>query len=1540
MDCARPINFRVHSGGALLYPFVGASSMVSDKNHRSMPISMTAALSRVLARAPGVEGHMAKIRATGTIRVATVCSGTEAPIIAMQLMGLDIDHVMSCEIEVFKQAYIYRNFLPKVLFNDVRDLGGEWAEDAWGVRREVPRDRIDLLVAGTSCVDFSGLNNKKKKLSDGGQSGETFRGMMEWVRVSRPKIVLFENVCSAPWGEMCGALESVGYAVSTVRVDSKMYMLPQTRLRGYAVGILGGGAENWPSVVESMASVDGRPSLSSFVLDDLAPEVQEAKCALTASRTRLQQKSEWTRCERRHEKARELEGLGIKHPQTRWMHGEKSLVRDGSWGEYTTSLGQRKSDLIEINYLRHAVRGHDASHRACVWNIQQNVDWETGQTKEELCPCLTPGMLPWLTHRGRPLIGLECLRLQGVPTECLSLGGESNRELMVLAGNGMTVTVVGAAIAAALFCADVVGTRPVGVVVAVDKPILEGVEFAECGAFERKSVRELSVLAGRVTPWCLCPQPEAPVRCRICRHTACKLCNATPLHSYTPHNLAVDSEYVDLGAYLPTSINVSTRGLYHQRSSRPGVQSWHATWDTTPPTEELRCHIRAPCGNIATWELGDFRMEPGPEGDILQGEWFERQTSAGRSNCTIRPIGPLVPGWLTDLGTRHGHQRPGRLELAGVGCYDGTYTLAKDCDSPNNSMFAHDNGAKWFLYHPPSKRYVLTSHIGASAGCPDGFCDVAATLELGHDGLDGLVTEIPVVVRRGWGRCTEPPMVLECAGACPAWVTMTHQNKRDIQSCTVPSPVCRWPLVGNGLGGLPPNCRVPAMWGDWQQLPCFSGRCLACAPALVADPAGVVEAWHSRPPCLVATSTGATGVLCITPVALQHRAGITHHGGDCSFRVFPRANTRPPPFQPFQLSTLEMGPDPPNGMCLPPSQPGGMADTLYHLRPDQRLALWRAKDREVNPRAFKDEFVLEETFRASVDLHLRSQQGVPICGGIMADGVGYGKTVVALSLIDEMDKGPTLILAPPHLLLQWQQEVKKFFPSLPVALLVSNRSILRFINVRVASGVVITAPKTLRFLTGLKWARLVVDEFSYLGTNEVALIGELVASPRWLLSATPDIETKAGICRIARLMGTPLGFETCSKLAPWAAPAPGGLGCEPVAERFSSLATPPGHAAIAAAQTSCDRFLSAAILRHTAPQAIVAIHHSTKIVIIPHAEQVSNALGCERTPSMAEIDKFGMCIMHDQSNNRFETLIETLSQRVDSLVEQLCCAVSGMYHAGDAASMREWLTRLRFSSNPPDGLAAVSILDALGKTRLREKIITNNDSNDPLVSLLRLQHAHAVVVRELRYATACATGPAVCCDGCHEIAPCAQFVRPCFHWLCTSCQECDICSVVSCRATMGGVRPPPCHYKPTRPMSSVMEYGSIVSSLVVILGKTIPQEEGCIVFFQGSELGDFLSRVISPLQRPLFRLQGGVKKQYSTMKTLSQQTTGVVLLLEMGTAEAAGANLTQFCYNVFVHPPCADEMSSALAMQEQAIGRTLRFGQARAVTVFSLKYGK
>lgn len=71
------------------------------------------------------------------LRVATMCSGTESPLLALGLIfeyiekhygiKLEFDHVFSCEIEPFKQAYIERNFSPPLLFRDVCELGDDKA---------------------------------------------------------------------------------------------------------------------------------------------------------------------------------------------------------------------------------------------------------------------------------------------------------------------------------------------------------------------------------------------------------------------------------------------------------------------------------------------------------------------------------------------------------------------------------------------------------------------------------------------------------------------------------------------------------------------------------------------------------------------------------------------------------------------------------------------------------------------------------------------------------------------------------------------------------------------------------------------------------------------------------------------------------------------------------------------------------------------------------------------------------------------------------------------------------------------------------------------------------------------------------------------------------------------------------------------------------------------------------------------------------------------------------------------------------------------
>ena len=324
--------------------------------------------------------------------------------------------------------------------------------------QEVPRDNVDVLVAGTSCVDFSRLNSRKRGIEEDGQSGQTFAGMLAWVGAALPRVVLLEDVCGAPWSAICEAFVRLGYAMETTQVDSKHYLVPQTRVRGYAIGFREKKLHEWAPVLHRMAWPGAQPMLSSYILPGLAGEAISARGTLTAVRRKAAPSFEWTRCERRHKKARVDELLGPGRPCTGWVEGGTALVRGGSWGEFVTHLGPRKSDLLEINYLRHATRGRDALHRACVWNLQQNVNWETGHTKQEVCPCLTPGMPPWVTNQGRPLIGLECLHLQGIPTNRLSLATESNPELMDLAGNAMTVTVVGAALAAGLFCGGVIGS--------------------------------------------------------------------------------------------------------------------------------------------------------------------------------------------------------------------------------------------------------------------------------------------------------------------------------------------------------------------------------------------------------------------------------------------------------------------------------------------------------------------------------------------------------------------------------------------------------------------------------------------------------------------------------------------------------------------------------------------------------------------------------------------------------------------------------------------------------------------------------------------------------------------------------------------------------------------------------------------------------------------------------------------------------------------------------------------------------------------------
>lgn len=113
-----------------------ASALAPDASDLPPIHSISAMFADLVSRIPKIKGVVEHV-AGRKLRVATMCSGTESPLLALDLirrsildqhgLNFEFEHVFSCEIEPFKQAYIERNFHPPLLFRDVCELGGDQA---------------------------------------------------------------------------------------------------------------------------------------------------------------------------------------------------------------------------------------------------------------------------------------------------------------------------------------------------------------------------------------------------------------------------------------------------------------------------------------------------------------------------------------------------------------------------------------------------------------------------------------------------------------------------------------------------------------------------------------------------------------------------------------------------------------------------------------------------------------------------------------------------------------------------------------------------------------------------------------------------------------------------------------------------------------------------------------------------------------------------------------------------------------------------------------------------------------------------------------------------------------------------------------------------------------------------------------------------------------------------------------------------------------------------------------------------------------------
>ena len=86
------------------------------------------------------------------------------------------------------------------IFSNLQDMASHEAP-CWQHKKKCPVRGVDLLIVGTSCKDLSRANSSAGAAGPAfshentrGGSAQTFKGLLGYVRVHRPLLVVYENV--------------------------------------------------------------------------------------------------------------------------------------------------------------------------------------------------------------------------------------------------------------------------------------------------------------------------------------------------------------------------------------------------------------------------------------------------------------------------------------------------------------------------------------------------------------------------------------------------------------------------------------------------------------------------------------------------------------------------------------------------------------------------------------------------------------------------------------------------------------------------------------------------------------------------------------------------------------------------------------------------------------------------------------------------------------------------------------------------------------------------------------------------------------------------------------------------------------------------------------------------------------------------------------------------------------------------------------------------------------------------------------------------
>lgn len=543
-------------------------------------------------------------------------------------------------------------------------------------------------------------------------------------------------------------------------------------------------------------------------------------------------------------------------------------------------------------------------------------------------------------------------------------------------------------------------------------------------------------------------------------------------------------------------------------------------------------------------------------------------------------------------------------------------------------------------------------------------------------------------------------------------------------------------------------------------------------------------------------------------------------------------------------------------------------------------------------------------------------------GGCLCDGVGTGKTVVALALAAQRQRPEldlpgdllvstgTLVLVPVNIPLQWSQEASKFFPALRVVVLSSMRDVrAHTIREILTADIVITTPNLLR-------------NRAYLDQME-----ELVKATLH----DPDIDRRDGSWHRS-LRSCSRSVKRCSR-----------TDLPPFVEliMFKRLIVDEMHEYVVQNTSGREKMrvlmaLKARItwgLTATPDNTCEGLQHLYPLLLEPKV--------CDESfnyhPCLMSAVKHDLLRCH--SNERGETTCKLKFVNL-SAFERACIAEEPLVpfaaavqlcscpidQSNEKEALNQWLEERQYVVTKAEE-EIVKLENAILRCATR---VNRNDHSTPAElnhltmnlsaaedRFIAMSRAHAYSLTRLKNIETCEE----CCPVCLDAAP--RSMLNCGHVLCVLCsrklssRECPVCRMP---------------FEKLYTVSCEGRHGSKALDCALLITTLVSQNEQIIAFSQWKPLATSVLEGLNGVKEAKAAiLEGPTARRTSLIKKFQDRSINILIILL--DKSYAGLNLVEATSVVFLHA-ITGTAADAIAMEEQAIGRAVRPGQPSHVSVY------